>query len=257
VSAWKELEEALQAQPVRVKLTQREAFVVQEALGNWANRVLDEASAWDVLENFRLLAEWWPFSKKSTEKTHPIANMTGGGQKAVKGLDPREVQLVRTFASNAKSKSGETGEIMALPPKEWQRIKQEIESQPDYYDQMLGNVISASGLVKKIEDQLRGEMGGAATAKKEPIDPGPGMDGKPDDVTPAIHGSDQFNVDPTGVPAGSPAKKPPRKRAPTPTAPPAGAPSAGDPVSRRKRVAAQDAQMMGGKTKPIGRVKVR
>ena len=263
MSTWDKIEEALGAQTVGVRLTEREAFVVQEALETWADKVIAEASAWDVLANFGLLSEWWPFGqKKSAEQPATRSNMTGGGEKAVKGLDPREVELVRTFASNAKSRTGNTGEIMALPPKEWQRIKQEIEAQPDYYDKLLGNVISASGLVKKIEDQLRGVMGAAASAKKEPIDPGPGMDGAPEEMTPAIHGSAQYSTDDFGKPAGEappPAVKPKssRKKVAAPTAPPAGAPSADDPVSRRKRVAAQDAEMMGGKTKPIGRVKVR
>ena len=274
MSTWDKIEEVLEAQTVGVRLTEREAFVVQEALETWADKIIAEASAWDVLANFGLLSEWWPFSqKKSAEPSQTRSDMTGGGEKAVKGLDPREVEIVRTFASNAKSRTGNTGEIMALPPKEWQRIKQEIEASPDYYDKLLGNVISASGLVKKIEDQLRGVMGPAAAAKKEPIDPGPGMDGSPEEMTPAIHGSAQFSTDDFGKPSAepvsqaggeepftpAPAAKPrsARKKVTAPTAPPAGAPSADDPVSRRKRVAAQDAEMMGGNTKPIGRVKVR
>lgn len=208
MSVWDKIEEAVQGQPVEIRFTLRELRTVNEARDSWVDRVLEDASAWTVL---RLMIEAQP------ELT-----------KAVKGLVPHEAQLIKHLSRGAQSKTGSTGEVMALAPKEWLRIKQEIDSQPDYYDRMLGGVSTASDISKKIGDQLRLAMGSVPASQPKPKTlPGPEFSGKPADPTP---------IEP---------------RSPFSSA-------GGDvDIDRRRRVAAQDAALMGGKTKPIGRVKVK
>ena len=285
MNIWEQLNETLQEQTlVNVKLTTTEAHVVQEALENWADGVIAEAPAWQVAH---LMTEFgWPWGKKSSGQ-QLRSPMTGGGEKAVKSLDPKEVEVVRSIIPNAKARQGDTGQIMALPPKEWERIKKEIEGKPDYYDKMLGNQISSSGLTKKIGDQLNLATGAV---------PGGKLNGSPSDPTPAQHGAEQFGNQPANsIPAGQthqqhepevalddfdvdfdePAKEPetftpagpakPKRShkkksavAPAPAAPAMG--DVEDPAARaarKKRVAAQDAAMMGGKTKPVGKVSVK
>ncbi len=205
MSTWDVIEGVIMAQPVVLPLTQRELQVVQEAYAAWVRDTLDEASAWDILARIELLEE--------------ADEMTA----AVKGLDPKEVNLVRHFKANAKSRTGNTGEVMALTPKEWQRIKQEIEANPEYYDKLLGTEVSAGGLASKIGDQLKLSTG---------IGMGPSKLMHP-----------EVQPQPPPVQKGTPFAKT--------------TPSAQSPEERRRRVAAQDAAMMGGQTKPIGKVKVQ
>jgi hypothetical protein len=274
VNIWEQIISELEEQTlVSIKLSPREAIVVQEALHNWADGVIAEAPAWQVAQ---LMTEFgWPWGKKS-QVPKLRSNMTGGGEKAVKSLDPKEVEVVRSIVPNAKARQGDTGQIMALPPKEWERIKGEIEAKPDYYDKMLGNQVSASGLTKKIGDQLQLATGAIPGGKlKEP-------------EMQVQHGSEQFGNQPaSSIPAGpqhaqsepatalddfdvdfeEPAREPEQGFTPAASAKPkrshkkkvapAGAPVE-DPVkARRRRVAAQDAALMGGKTEPKGKVRVK
>jgi hypothetical protein len=229
--------------PVGLRLTAREAVLVQEALSNWSEARIDEASPWDVLA----LVEAGPMQGPP--------EMT----KAIKGLQPPEVKLIRHFKDNAKSKTGDTGEVVALSPNDWLRIKQEIEANPEQYEQMMGHPVSAVGLAKKIGDQLRLAMGGAAKPHGGAL---PSVAPKVAPVSqpkaPAFNAPAQGGAVMGGQPAGPfgnrssddeqakarqafiSAKN--RAMNPAPAA-------AEDPEARRRRVAAQDMEMMGGKDK--------
>lgn len=281
MSVWDKIEEKLQVSSWRVsiRLTPRETLVVREALNNWADGVIAEAPAWQVAQ---LMTEVWPWSKKTQEPSKLPSQMTGGGEKAVKSLDPKEVEVVRSLVPNAKARQGDTGQVMALPPKEWERIRKEIETKPDYYDKMMGNQVSSGGLAKKIGDQLQLVMG--PQGKSKMVDPGqrqdPDLSGLSSDPTAVQHGPEQFgNMPPpakteqpptlgttykqsepenplddfdidfdepqepeTFAPASSAKPKRSRKRAPAPAA--AGA-APETSASRRARVAKQDMEMMG------------
>lgn len=281
MSVWDKIEEAMQNRPVSVKLTPRQAFVVREALNDWSNEVLESSSAWDAL---RLMTEWdWPWKKKGGDPEQLRSPLTGDGQKAIKGLDPKEVEVIRQIVPNAKARQGDTGQVMAMPPKEWQRIQAQIEKQADYYDRMLGNEITAATLSKKIGDQVALETGVRQGPSKLLS---PDMSGKPSDPTdvqrgaerygnvpssqispgpsyakqPSQQAPDEFDIDPQepvdepGVaPAGSArpkrVRKPRSKKAATAAAPLAAPaePAPETPASRRARVAKQDMEMMGAK----------
>ena len=130
MTVWNEIEEALNRIPVKIRLTAREAIAVREAQEWWTERTLNESSAWAALQ---VLSEMPSFKQRPG---------TGAGTKAVKGLDSREVQLIRHIKPNAKTKQGNTGEVVALAPQDWLRIAQEIERQPEYYDkQVLGHCL--------------------------------------------------------------------------------------------------------------------
>ncbi len=193
MSAWDRIEEAVLSAPVEIRVSPAEALAAREAQRGWAEGIISEASAWAALE---LVIE---------------ADIGGPLTKAVKGLVPHEAQLVKHMSPGAQSKAGMSGEVMALSPKEWLRIKQEIESQPDYYDRILGGASTAREMSKKIGDQISLAMGSVpASQPKLQALPGP-----------------------------EPAPKPQAD------------------IDRRRRVAAQDRAMMGGKTKPIGKVSVK
>lgn len=279
MSTWDLVEKTLnESTLVPVNLSQREVFVVKEAMSVWVRRTLDEASAWDVLGQVKILMEqemeegFFDMFKGKKEPEHSAPSGENPElTTAVKGLDPREVQLIRHFKGNAKAKTGNTGEVVALSPKEWQRIKQEIEKQPDYYDKLLGNVVSAQGLAKKIEDKLALTMGKGPSKMVHPDPkPPPELAGKPTDITPSVQGTEKHGSDP-GVTAAqmggasqlgktggaSPfAKKPTGSAAGAPPNP-VSEPKPEDAAARRRRVAAQDAAMMGGKTEPKGKVTVK
>lgn len=246
MSTWDLIEQVIMAQPVALPLSRRELFVVKEAHASWVRRTLDESSAWDVLENIKILMEsdvdeGFFDMFKSKDKPQP-PKQSPEMTTAVKGLDPREVQLIRHFKDNAKAKTGETGEIVALSPKEWMKIKQELEKQPEYYDKLLGNIVSADGLAKKIQNKLDLTMGKGGPSKLLSPDPkpDPALSGNPADPTdiqtgPAMYGN-EIPAKKTGSAAGAP---------PNPVSP-AGAES---PEARKRRVAAQDMQSMGAGNK--------
>ncbi len=208
MSAWDIIEGIITAQPVALPLVRRELLVVREAHAAWLRRVLEESSAWDILERIGLLTE---------------EDMTA----AIKGLSPREIQVIGGVHKGAplRPKPGHTGEVVALTPREWQSIRQEIESNPEYYDWALGDRGAAGNLSKKIGDRLSLEMGQPPPAPGHAGEPGPG--GKP---APTIGSKTPFSKK-TGA--------------------------GGSPEERRRRVAAQDAAMMGGQTKPVGKVKIQ
>lgn len=220
MGTWDLLEQFLLEHPVEVTLTEAEQAVVAEALENWADARIDEASAWDTLALF--------------EADEPQLT------KAVKGLSPQEVDLVRQFQGNAKSKTGNTGEVVALPPKTWLSIKKELESNPEKYDRALGNPVSIGGLVKKIGDSL-GQVMGAHAA---------GQTSRLPSVAPRIP--------PVQMPQPVPGKS--QGGGGSAMGGPGGAGGSGSPfgsrddaAARRARVAAQDAEMMGGRH-AIGRM---
>jgi hypothetical protein len=257
VSTWDLIEQTIMTQPVALPLSARELYVVKEAHAAWVRRTLDEVSAWDVLEQVKILMEAPGDPPELT--------------KAVKGLDPREVQLIRHFKGNAKSKTGNTGEVVALSPKEWIRIKQEIQRQPDYYDKMLGNVVSADGLAKKIEQQVALATGQKpAQAPPEPVQSPPELSGKPSDITPFVQGPEQYGNMPPGksppqpptlgttykssaqlgqTGGGSPFAKKTGAAAGAPPRPVSAPQPEDDAAARRRRVAAQDMRSMGAKSK--------
>jgi len=244
VSTWELIEQAIMAQPVALPLSRRELYVVKEAHAAWVRRTLDEASAWDVLENIKILMESDVdegfFDMFKGKQQSPPAKQSPEMTTAVKGLDAREVNLIRQFKGNAKSKTGETGEIVALSPKEWMKIKQELEKQPEYYDKLLGNIVSADGLAKKIQSKLDLTMGKGGPSKLVSPDPkpDPSLGGNPADPTDVQTGAAMYGND---VPLKGPAAG----------APPRPVTSAGpeSPEARKRRVAAQDMQSMGAKNK--------
>ena len=265
MSTWDLIEKAVMAQPVAVPLSRREIYVVKEAHASWVKTTLDEASAWDVLENIKILMETNEgfmdmFKGKPSSEPEKIGlNRPHSETTAVKGLTPREVQLVRNFKGNAKSKTGETGEIMALSPKEWLKIKQEIQKQPEYYDKLLGDVETSKNLVKKIEDKLALVMGQGPSKLLAPdIKPPKDLHGNPGDPTDIQTGAAQYgNEIPVKQPdigalgqtgGGSPFAKRTGSAAGAPPNTLSG-PAPESPEARRRRVAAQDMQSMGAKNK--------
>lgn len=246
MSTWKLIEQAIMAQPVALPLSRRELYVVKEAHAAWVRNTLDEASAWDVLENIKILMETnegFFDMFKGQDKQQPPAKQSPEMTTAVKGLDAREVNLIRQFKGNAKSKTGETGEIVALSPKEWMNIKQQLEKQPEYYDKLLGNVVSADGLAKKIQNKLDLTMGRGGPSKLVSPDPkpDPALSGSPSDQMDVQTGAAMYgNEIPVAKKTGSAAGAPPR---PVTSAGPE------SPEARRRRVAAQDMQSMGAQNK--------
>lgn len=215
MSVWNLIEQRIFEQDVALKFGGREYYVVLEAHASLVRRIVENRSAWDLLEALQM---------------------------PVKGLDPLEVNIIRHFDRNAQSKQGNTGEVMQLDPKTWLKIKQEIESQSDYYNALLGGVGDITQLVKKIENALSLQMGSKPAAqKKAPVQTPPELSGKPSDITAAATGADMYKQIPAaaGGTGGSPFS------------------SKSNDAERRKRVAAQDAAMMGGNTKPVGKVSVK
>jgi hypothetical protein len=236
MSAWDIIESLVMSQPISLPLGRRELYVVREAHAAWVRRTLDEVSVWDVLEKVQTLSE-----------------APGGMTKAIKGLTPHEAQLIQHFDSNVRSKTGNSGEVIALPPKDWQRIRQEIDANPEYYDNLLGGVVSSQDLSKKIESQLSLAMGKKPAAEpKPPTDVDPELSGDPEEMTPSIQGSDQYRMDEPRPDLGQTGGDSPfASKAGGHGAPPnpVSAPAPESPEARRRRVAAQDMALMGAKGK--------
>lgn len=171
MSAWDLIEQVLSCQHVPVELARREHFAVLEALAAIVRQRLDEGSAWAILE--------------AGEQG------TGAMQAAVKGLDPREVEVIKHHpaARNAKTKTGQTGEVMMLDPKSWQQVKQEIQGNKEYYDMLMGGVGTTDNLLQKITGTLELTMGKKpAHDPGKPTQPPPELSGKPTDPVPFYSG---------------------------------------------------------------------
>jgi len=243
MSTWDIIEEMLNRSPVSIKLERQEVRAVSEALNYIVREALDNTSAWELFENWGTLNETF-----------------------VTGLTPQEVELLKHIEKGTQSKTGNTGEIVQFTPNTWKKVLDKMNSQSDYYNMLLGGVTTVEDFTKKIEKRLELDMGKAAQTPPKPASSMPDLSGSPADPTNILTGPSKFGADPGATPAqmggaaptggtggGSPFAK---KTPPAPPAAPA-APPEEDKTARRKRVAAQDAALMGGKTKPQGKVTVR
>jgi hypothetical protein len=148
---------------------------------------------------------------------------------AVKGLSGHEAQLLRGMPGGDKAqvKRGDTGEVMMMDPKSWLGVKQQLAANPDYYKMLGGGVVDVPKLTQKIEQALALVMGKQpAGATASPVQSEPGLGGNPADITPSEQGNDFTS---TGT-------SPFSKRA-----------AGEDAGARKRRVAAQDTEMMGGR----------
>ena len=243
MSTWDILEEMLNRSPVSIKLERAEVRAVSEALNYIVREALDNTSAWELFENWGTLNETF-----------------------VTGLSPQEVEILKQIEKNTQSKSGNTGEVVQFTPNTWKKILDKINSQSDYYNMLLGGISTVEQLTQKIQKRLELDMGKAAQQPPKSASTPPDLSGSPSDTTNILTGPSKFAADPGATPAqmgggaptggtggGSPFAK---KTPPAPPAAPAASPEE-DKAARRKRVAAQDAAMMGGKTKPQGKVSVK
>lgn len=214
MSVWNEVLQLLEQRVVPASVSPAEAELVREARTSVLRQQIDEGrSAWRVLS-------------EATETA------------AVKGLTPHEAELVKQHraAKGSSAKAGNTGMVMSLPPKSWLQIKQELESNPEYYQMLGGGVADPAALAQKIGSTLDLTMGkkpaSAALPPPQGLSHGLALGGKESQMTPAVHGAEQFRMDD-----------------------PTSSKQAEDPAARRKRVAAQDMAMMGAKSsKDLGRM---
>lgn len=230
MSAWDVIEEALASVQVSVKLGSVESFIVHEALAADLRAQLEFGSAWHAVE---VLAE---------------------DVMAVQGLSPQEVEMVKKAGGQpAQEKRGNSGHVVTMDPNSWMRVKQQLLSQPEYYQVLAGGVADVEQLASKIQQAVSLQMGSKPAAqggKPAWADLG----GAPSDPTPSVQGRDKFALPPgvgMGYDFGGGQGIIPQQSGPF-------ANKAGDDAAaRRARVAAQDAAMMGKGGTKIGRVRVQ
>jgi hypothetical protein len=247
MSAWDVMEEMLNRSPVSITLSRHEVRVVKEALSYMVREALENTSAWELFENWGTLNETF-----------------------VTGLLPQEVELLKKLEQGVQSKSGNTGEIVQFTPNTWKKVIDKLNSQSDYYNMLLGGVTTVDDFTQKIEKRLELDMGKAAHQPTKPasVAKPPDLSGDPADPTNILTGPSKFAAEPGATPGqmgggapvpqtgaaggtggGSPFAK---KTGPAAGAPPnpVSTPKPEDAAARRRRVAAQDAAMMGGEIDP-------
>jgi hypothetical protein len=243
VSVWGEIEEALDHWEVSVPLNPTERYVVQESMASFVREVMDSQNAWTLIEAMN---------------------------KVIPGLDPSEAELVKKQGGQKTIvKPGHHGSVVSMDAQSWQAVLKQLERHRDYFASHLTGRGNVDNLIKKIQNSL-GMSPGPETD--------PSLSGNPNDVVPftpggatgfndpSISGEFPNRPQPTDAPPMEP-KTPFSKRDDEKEFSPAelgGGVFADDPEQlrraareRRARVAAQDKAMMGGKTKPVGKVTVR
>jgi hypothetical protein len=215
MSAWDEIIIEMWERAIRIALPPAVASVIREASENYVEQALEESSAWSILE-----------AQLNPDLTKPVP-----------GLTKKELEVIQ-MVQPVQSKSGGSGEIAMLSPKNWDRIKRELEANREYYQWKLQGQGDMQQVIQKIDHALATEMG---AARSQPAGQSQQLPGKPADITPSVQGTDVFQSPPsafspkTGHGSSASAESPPPKAAET-------------SAQRRARVAKQDMEMMGAKT---------
>ena len=184
-------------------------------------------SAWDKLN------EWLnpPSPRGIWEKLERLVEEA----RTIKGFTPEQAGIMKQLGgAGVQTKQGISGTVVSMSPQDWVRVKGELESNREYYDWKL------QGQMDDLLGKIRSEVGITPAAPS----PDQRMTGKPSDVTPGTSSPQKFDVkgmEYQGLP-GKTVQQVPQRRSDD---------------ERRRRVAAQDRAMMGGKTKPIGKVSVK
>lgn len=146
MSVWDLIERKLSQIPVSIWLTEAELYAVKEAS---YGKVL----AWAIIESA-----------------------------PVKGLSPQEVNIIRQHPAGAKAKSkmGNTGEVMMMEPAAWKQVRDELEANREYYNMMVLHDKSIDDLIGKIDNSLQLSMGNKYAPKSRPE---PDLSGNPADKT--------------------------------------------------------------------------
>lgn len=265
MGAWDFIEEALDHQEVAVALSIDEQRLVAEALALVVRDYIEQNSVWPLLERL-------------SEAKKPVA-----------GFTPDEAAALQRLPIGRKAvvKQGNKGAIISMEPEVWMHLLQRMAADPRYFKQQLRGLGSIDDFVKKVKAAVGPSGASINVPSMDPDLSGPptkgadvyGQKTSGIDVASLYGAEGQPDIDMvTGRPTDDPMK---RAKVGSGVEPPAGAPDVGqdepfvaaagfepppaspfasrseDPAARRKRVAAQDAAMMGGKTKPIGKVTVK